>query len=345
MNVSALKNPNTDWMPGAVGAFMHWWPEAATTDKWKEFNVTALKDQLVDAGVDFFILTLGQNSNYYNAPNEEYERLAGYDSGSCCSPRDIPGEIIAALKGTGIRFGLYSPCQPSFRDAEAETRFGFTLRDGPNTDYQATDEGVRNWCKVLKCWSDRYPNEISIWWFDGAYRAIGYKDEHGDWMRDAIRKANPDVVMAFNDGSADWGTYAAWNKMCRGDRHYAENHPLRTWPYAGDGTTKAVQRIGLSASDYNAGETEEPMRFMPDNRWIDDRQYFILSYIGPYWGQGPCRYPDDLWIPWLREYRKHGGCICFDMASDHSIPNVTTGTFAFDQIDQLRRLIRATAPE
>ena len=343
----SVHNPATDWMPGAVGSFMHWWPEEATTNKWSEFDVQTLKEQLVDAGVDFFVLTLGQNSNYYNAPNDVYEELAGYPKGSRCSPRDIPGEIIAALKGTGIRFGLYSPCQPSFRDAQAEARFGFARREGPDADYdwRATDEGVRNWCKVVRAWSDRYPGEIAFWWFDGAYRFLGYADRHGEEMRAAVRSSNPQAVVTFNDGDTDWGNYDAWNARCREDPHYSENHPFRTWPLGSDGKTPLVQRIGLKACDCNAGETEEPMRFLPDGRWFHDRQYFMLSYLGQWWQRTPCRYPDELWIPWLRDYRARGGCICLDMApEDIRHDGTRVGVYVPRQVDQLRRLIRATAP-
>ena len=343
--IADLHNQDTDWMPGTVGAFMHWWPDGGATNKWSEFDVQVLKEQLVEIGVDYFIFTLGQNANFYNAPNDVYERLAGHDNGSCCSRRDIPAEIIAALRGTGIRFGLYSPCQPSFHDAQAEERMGFKPNPNPkHRDWLATDEGVRNWSKVLKCWSDRYPGEIALWWFDGAYARLGYTEEHGSWMRDALKAANPHMVMAFNGGSADWGHYESWQRCCEKDSAFAENNPFRTWLRKTDGKADARQIVHLEASDFIAGETEEPMRFMPDGRWIEGRQYFILTYLGHDWNGGQCRYPDDLWIPWLRECRRRGASICFDMGRDGLGREAKTGTFVRPHLDQLRRLIRATKP-
>ena len=118
-------NPDTDWMVGKVGAFMHYLPGLERRDVVKTFDVEGLKRQLVEMKVDFFIFALGQNANFYNSPNVAYEKIAGADAATRFSARDIPAEIIAALKGTGIRFGLYSPCQPSFNDEAAEERFGF----------------------------------------------------------------------------------------------------------------------------------------------------------------------------------------------------------------------------
>lgn len=64
-------NPATDWMAGKVGAFMHYWPDAEHPDRTKTFDVEGLKKQLVEMDVDFFFITLGQNSNWYVAPNAE----------------------------------------------------------------------------------------------------------------------------------------------------------------------------------------------------------------------------------------------------------------------------------
>lgn len=342
MAFADLNDPNTDWMPGKVGAFLHWWPTEKNLGDWQTFDVQKLKAQLVAAEVDFFIFTLGQNSNYYNSPNDTYEELAGYKKGERCSQRDIPAEIIAALKGTGIRFGLYSPAQPSFNDNQAEDRFGFKRRVQWNADRLATDEGVKNWSKVLRVWAERYGKDVAIWWFDGVYEKIGYKENHGRMMREALKAGNPNMVMTFNNGSADWGLYPSWEERGDKDPTFAEKHPFRTWRYRKD-DTKTEQRIGLSASDYIAGETEEPMGYMPQNgRWIEGFQYFILTYLGNNWSFPECRYPDDLWIPWLREYRAKGGCIAFDLGHDPKHPG--KGVVVDRHINQLRRLIRATRP-
>ena len=69
-------NPRTDWFQQAgCGAFMHFLPvddkQLAMVDS---FDVEALAGQLNAIGAKYFVLTLGQNSGYFNAPNGEYCR-------------------------------------------------------------------------------------------------------------------------------------------------------------------------------------------------------------------------------------------------------------------------------
>jgi hypothetical protein len=40
-----------------------------------------------------FVLTLGQNSGYFNAPNAVYDRTTGYRAGERCSTRDLPADL------------------------------------------------------------------------------------------------------------------------------------------------------------------------------------------------------------------------------------------------------------
>src|SRR4029453_12840013 len=52
---------------------------AMTVETWNqlvdEFDVDGLAAQLASAGVKYHILTIGQNSGYYAAPNATYDRL------------------------------------------------------------------------------------------------------------------------------------------------------------------------------------------------------------------------------------------------------------------------------
>ena len=66
-----------------------------------------LARQLESMGAGYFVLTLGQNSGFFNSPNAAYDRCTGYASGERCSTRDLPLELYRVLKPRGIRLMLY----------------------------------------------------------------------------------------------------------------------------------------------------------------------------------------------------------------------------------------------
>src|SRR5579871_1582329 len=72
-----VMNRDTDWLKEAhYGAFMHFLPgDAAGLGLVAKFDVEALAKQLADMGAKYFVLTLGQNSGYFNSPNAVYDRI------------------------------------------------------------------------------------------------------------------------------------------------------------------------------------------------------------------------------------------------------------------------------
>ena len=340
---AAYFNPATDWMPGKVGAFMHYWPTPEDPDRTRTFDVPGLVRQLQAADVDFFCLTLGQNSNHYCAPNDLYEELAGHAKGSRCSPRDVPAEIIAALKGTGIRFGLYSPCAPSNRDPEANRRFGYNVNPDKNDRNPfMTDEGVANWARACGVWAARYGAAVSLWWFDGAYARIGFTSRHAELLSKAVKAANPSMVVSFNIGVADWDPEIRewYDRKCAQDPTLAARVPFREWregfsPWS-NGKPLDNQAYLPEWADFTSGEIAQPFRFPIGQRWIEGNQAFMLTYLGDYWSKRNVRYDDGVWVPFLKDYLSRGGCICFDMGKDEA-----TGLFEPAQVEQLGRLIRA----
>lgn len=351
-------NPDTDWMAGKVGAFMHYLPGLERRDVLKDFNVEGLKRQLVEMGADFFIFALGQNENFYNAPNAAFGKIAGPESPTRFSERDIPAELIAALKGTGIRFGLYSPCQPSFKDEVAEEKFGFErLNVAHARDWMMTDVGAENWAKVLEEWAVRYGDAVEIWWFDGARPDMNFSEKHARMYREALHKGNPHMVMTFNWGLLDWkiAAWKAYDERCREDPAFGTKVPFREfgWQYqnqhpvdgvitddpdmwSGGKLTQIVLKQWTKAADFTSGEVDQPFRFMPKSRWFDGNQHFLLTYLGHYWLNKWCRYPDEIWIEFLEKYLANGGCICFDMGVDFK-----TGLFCADHRRQFRRIAKA----
>jgi hypothetical protein len=177
---------------------MHFLPgDEMTFSRVADFDVEFLADQLASMGVKYFVITLGQNSGYMNAPNAVYDRYTGYAPGERCSQRDLPMDLHAALAPRGIRLMLYLPCQVPNRDVRAQEAFG--LPQGPK-DQPIDVEFARKWAEVIQEWSDRYGDKVSGWWFDGGYKHIHFNDEIADVYAAAVRHGNPDAIITFNPG-------------------------------------------------------------------------------------------------------------------------------------------------
>jgi hypothetical protein len=178
--------------------FVHFLPgEATDLDRVDDFDVDVLAQQLESVGAGYLVLTLGQNSGYFNAPNPAYDRITGYGSGERCSSRDLPSELHRALEPRGIRLMLYLPCQAPNRDRRAQRAFG--LREGP--DDQPIDlPFARKWADVIRDWSLRYGDRVAGWWFDGGYGWVGFNEEIARIYAGAVRQGNPHAILTFNPG-------------------------------------------------------------------------------------------------------------------------------------------------
>jgi len=102
-----------DWLRDArLGVFMHFLPgDAKGLAKVDDFAVPALTRQLKAMGAMYFVLTLGQNSGFFNSPNAVYDQFLGCAPGERCARRDLPLDLYRALQPEGIRLLLYLPCQ------------------------------------------------------------------------------------------------------------------------------------------------------------------------------------------------------------------------------------------
>lgn len=196
---AADPSSDTDWLHEArFGAFMHFLPgDSAALEKVDAFDVDALASQLASAHVRYFVLTLGQNSGFFNSPNATYDRITGYVPGERCSTRDLPLDLARALSKKNIRLMLYLPCQTPNRDTHAQDAFG--LATGPK-DQPIDVAFAHKWTEVIGEWSVRYGGRISGWWFDGGYQRVGFNDEIAVIYREAVKRGNAKSIAAYNPG-------------------------------------------------------------------------------------------------------------------------------------------------
>ncbi len=192
-------NPNADWFKDAkYGVFMHFLPgDAKGLALVKEFDVQGLSRQLETLGAKYFVITLGQNSGFFNAPNAAYDRYTGYAPGERCSTRDLPLDLYRVLQPKGIRLMLYLPCQTPNEDARAQKAFG--LPEGKR-DQPIDMEFAQKWAQVIQEWSDRYGDKVAGWWFDGGYQHVKFNEAIAQVYAKAVKHGNPNAIVTFNPG-------------------------------------------------------------------------------------------------------------------------------------------------
>ena len=241
------------------------------------FDVEGLAEQLRSVGAGYHVLTLGQNSGYFLAPNPTYDRLVGIDP-SRCARRDLVSDMSAALRRHGIRLIVYLPSGAP--NADAAAREALQWQNGPHRNREFREK----WEQVVRDWSLRFGERTSGWWFDGCYWPnIMYRTPDTPnfyTLASAARAGNPASVVAFNPGVVP--------------------RIISMTPH----------------EDYTAGEISDPtvlsIRRAADGR-IDGKQLHVLSYLGSTWGRGEPRFSDLQVVDWSRAVRKEGGAITWDV--------------------------------
>ena len=285
---------NTDWFRDAKwGVFMHFLADVTwSADEWNRrvdaFDVEGLSRQLADVGAGYFVITLGQNSGHYCAPNAAYDRIVGIRP-SKLSRRDLVLDLADALAPHGIALMVYHPSGGPDREPMAMERLKWKKFDY-GTRGERLPEFQVMWEEITRDWSLRWGTKCRGWWFDGAYFADAmYRHPEPPNFASfvaAAKSGNPGSLIAFNPGVT-------------------------------------VPVISLTEyEDYTAGEISDAFpAWMGYNdtpgRFVDGAQYQILSFLGPKWCAGPePRFPDEFVVGYTKHVNAHEGVVTWDVPRD-----------------------------
>jgi hypothetical protein len=286
---------------------MHFLPNDVQTflARVDDFDVPAVTRQLKEMGAGYFVLTLGQNSGFYNSPNAFFDQIVGCAPGERCSRRDLPLDLYRALQPEGIRLMLYFTCQTPSQDPRAKRAFGLPEQELPEPSID--EVFARKWAGVTREWSTRYGDKVSGWWFDGCYEWVHFTEDIARIYADAAKSGNPQAIVTFNPGIS----------LVRHTR----------------------------AEDYTAGELNEPFDVLPATRWVsvDHAQWHALTYLGSTWGRRDARYPTQRWVKWVTACAAKGGAVTLDAGPNWDPEAGPIGTFSAEHVAQVKAIRAALA--
>jgi hypothetical protein len=275
-----IRHAPTEWFHRCGhGAFMHFLPgDDDSLRKVEKFDVDALASQLQKIGARYLIITLGQNSGYFIAPNAAYDKMVGCSAGESCSRRDLPLDLERALKPKGIRLMLYLPAQAPNRDARAQAAFG--LPEGPN-DQPIDAVFAAKWALVIQEWSDRYGGKVSGWWFDGCYRHVHFNEAIAEIYNRAAKHGNAGSIVAFNPG-VELIHYVAAEDYTAGET----NEPLKTVPIGRLVQGSQWHALTYLGTNWGTRDTRYPAEQWADwMRAVVARGGVVTLDMGPNWDE------------------------------------------------------------
>lgn len=269
---------------GVMSHYMAEWiaPEAhESVEAWNRmvdgFDVKGLAEQLESVGAGYYLITIGQNSGYYIAPNATYDKLVG-NGPSKNSRRDLVADLYDELHPRGIQLMVYLPSGAPNSDKKAVAALEW--QNGPyrNREFQL------KWEQVIREWGERWGEKVAGWWFDGCYwpnTMYRTKDAPNfESFAAAARAGNPNRAVSFNPGTI-------------------------------------YRTISITPhEDFIAAEHDDPAR-TDVNRVtggnVDGAQLHVLSYMGRRWGRTPPRFTTEQVITFTQNIIQQGGAFTWDV--------------------------------
>lgn len=284
-------NQNTDWFRDAgFGIMIHYLKPTIVPDggakEWNDavnsFDVERFANQVNEARAGFVMLTLGQNSGYYCSPNQAYDKVLGVNPGDLCSTRDLPMELIAALKKYDIPLILYLPSNPPVNNKLVSEKFHYPLKDTATSQY---NQPILE--DMIREWSLRYRKGLKGWWFDGLY----------SW--NAIKSTRMDMSLNHNISTHTLAAKAG-NKQSIITYNYGFGKIQVNTPYC----------------DYSSGEKSTIDEF-PSGRWVQDGvQWFLFTYLGEKWGGHGQQFETNALVEKAEKIMENEGVLCLEVVTD-----------------------------
>lgn len=257
-----------------------------SVDDWNRridaFDVEGLAQQLAEAHVPYFVITLGQNSGFYLSPNTTYDAIVGRQP-SRCAKRDLIADLAHALSAYNIRLMAYLPGGAPAADAQAKLKL-----EGAIDERWSVLQ--RNWEAVVREWSLRWGKSLSGWWIDGPYELKKYQYADAPNYRsfaEALKAGNSDSIVSFNNGL---------------------RLPLYSITEYEDYTPGEIERELPVAP----GCLPDYSRLSNFDRYLDGAQLHVLTIMGEWWGKRPMRFPDELTIGYTKFFNSKGGVVSWD---------------------------------
>ena len=283
-------------------------------DQVDSFDVEKLARTLHEAGCGYYMITVMQGTRFMIAPNEAYSRITGIGPGEGCAKRDLARDIGEALRKYDIDLYLYYTGDGPHFDKTAGPRMGLY------EDYEAGIHGkvdryfVENWASVLGEYAERYGDLVKGWWVDGCYASLGYNNELLSIYYNALKKGNPEVLAAFNSGTASF-----------------------VHPDGDDTPVKWYENEGFTCGEDN------DFTYVFRTRFTDGAQNHLLIPMGDYrdgnicagWRNTGVRRSPAYMADYIRKNNEAGAVITVDVFVDQH------GNFDPEQVEALKYIGRA----
>ena len=269
-------------LAGTYGLFVHLVPHltvdstgrpVSLLDLGRRFDVEAFVADLVDFGVDFVRVTAWHQGMYPLYPSTVMDRWRGEGTSS---PRDIIGDLITALEGTGIALQLYTHPRDGHdfpTREQVSTGWGDgALKEAPDPDASTFDFPTWN-DFVVEAYEEllqRYGSRVqSIYLDEGSERA------DSEWVVDyprltrTIRRLAPNAVIQQNYYGNLYGADVADHEYCRWGE-FADPAVGTRWPaYRSRSVSTVVGSLWWAS---NASPEFEP-GFSPEDLY----RYLVLQ--------------------------------------------------------------------
>lgn len=257
------------------GVAVHYIPSKSNISNFsKNFDVNRFANDLESCGVGYVMVTLGQNTGAYLTPNDKYISITKQDPDLVFPSRDIVYELANRLsENNKTKLFFYLPIRGPQYDKQA-----LSALDDADERSVPSSSFVKNWSEVVKFWSLKYSEQISGWWFDGAY-----VNRNGMWspILKSAKIGNKDSLVALNSGQ---------------------------------GLQKAFAYLD-SEQNYTAGELKNLLDILDIEKPVKNG-FHVFSYLGSDWGKIGVRYSRETIEKVFRKVVDFGGMMTLDVHVD-----------------------------